>query len=354
MSGDGHLLRRYSKEAVGAFVLAAIVTLLLGASQAGRIQEWLNPGITIKVLMPEEGLYGLSAGADVEILGTVAGEVREIVIDPGQTMHALVNLRREVTPFLREDSRAFIKRRFGVAGDAYLEITRGTKERLDLEYAVLQASAERIPTQTVEQLISEVRGRLLPILDQAQDAIGAFAQVSHTVSEAEGDVRDFLASLKGISQRIERGEGSIGRLIADDTLIRELEIVLTRTQQAVAGLTPILQEMQAVASNASTMSEQFARQSSAIPKVTERAVATLDSLQAVMEDVKKTTPELPRLTRNVAESTKELPILLMQSQQTMLELEQLLRQLRASWLLGGGDKSETPSSPRLSPLEVTP
>ena len=180
--------------------------------------------------MPAEGLYGLSAGADVEILGTIAGKVREIVLDPEQTIHALVVLRRDVTNFLREDSRAFIKRRFGVACDAYLKITRGTGTPLDLEYAVMEASGERIPTETVEQLITEVRGRLLPILDQAEVAIASIARMSRTVSDAEGDVRDFLASLNSVSGRIERGEGTVGRLLTDTTAVEELEAVLATTR----------------------------------------------------------------------------------------------------------------------------
>ena len=354
MSADLHPLRRHSREAVGALVLVSVALFVLAASQAGRVQEWLNPGITVKVLMPPEGLYGLSEGAAVEILGTRAGEIRDIVIEPGQTMHALVNLERQVEPFLRGDSQAFIKRRFGVAGDAYLEITRGSGEPLDLEYAVLEASGERIPTQTVEQLIGDVRERLLPILDQADSAIGAIADVAKTVQRAEGDLRDFLASLRSISQRIDRGEGTLGQLVTDTTLIDELESVLRRTNEAMSELGPILQEMQGVARNAALMSERLGEQSAAIPQVADRAVAALDSLESVMADVKRTTPELPRLTRNVADSTAELPVLLLQSQQTLTELEGLIRQLRGSWLLGGGGAAAEQAPARVPPLEITP
>lgn len=354
MSTADHPLRRHSREAVGAFVIAAVVLFVVAASQAGRIQEWLRPGISVKVLMPPEGLYGLSTGAPVEILGTNAGEVREIVIDPGQNMHALVSLDRQVAPFLRRDSRAYIKRRFGVAGDAYLEITRGTGEALDLDYAVLEATGERIPTQTVEQLIGEVRSRLLPILDQAEDAIGAIAEVSKTVTAAQDDVTAFLGSLRSVAQRIERGEGTIGRLVTDATLVDDLEQVLLETRASMARLTPILDEMQGVARNAALMSERLGEQSAAIPEVTTRAVSALDSLDSVMRDIKRTTPQLPTLARNMSDTTRELPTLLLQSQQTLLELESLLRQLRSSWLLGGGSGSGASPPARVPPVEISP
>lgn len=348
------VLGRYTREAVGTLVLVAIVLLVAGASQAGRIQEWLNPGIELRVLMPQEGLYGLSAGADVEVLGTVAGQVREIVIESNDSMHAVVTLRREVFSFLRQDSRAFIKRRFGVAGDAFLEISRGTGAVLDEEFPVLSASGERIPTQTVEQLVTEVRKRALPILDQAEAAIGALAQVAGVVNDGQQDIREFLSTLNRVSQRIERGEGSVGRLLNDDTLVRELEALLTRTRSAMARLEPILQEMQAVAGNAATMSERLGEQASAIPEVSRRATAVLESLQAVLEDVRETTPQLPGLTRNVARTTEELPRLVGQTRQALAELETLIVQLRSSWLLGGAGAGGGEPPERVSPLSVSP
>lgn len=348
-------LKRHSREAVGAFVIIALALFAFAATQAGRIQEMLDPGVSVRILMPEEGLYGLSAGANVEILGTVAGEVREIVIKSDQNMHALVYLRREMMSFVRRDSNAFIKRRFGVAGDAYLEITRGTGPALDPSYVVMSASGERIPTQTIEQLITEVRQRALPILDQAEAAIGALSRVAIMMDEGRDDIRGFLSTLNTVGQKIERGEGTVGRLVNDTTLIRNLEEVLAQTNEAVKRLTPILDQMQAVARNAAVMSEQLGQQSSAIPEVTRRAASALTSLEAVMEDVRATTPQLPRLARNVADTTERLPELIAQTEQSLAELEALIRQLRGNWLLGGGGGTPAAeAATRISPLKVTP
>ncbi|MCB1739700.1 MAG: hypothetical protein KDK91_04970 [Gammaproteobacteria bacterium] len=353
MAGNAdHPLTRHSREAVGALVLLSVVLFVFAATQAGRLDRWLNPGVTVRVLMPPEGLYGLSSGADVEILGTIAGEVREIVIEPDQNMHALVNLRREAMSFVRQDSQAFIKRRFGVAGDAYLEITRGVGAPLDESYVVLQASGERIPTQTVEQLISELRERAIPILDQAELAIKALAQVATMVNEGQDDVREFLATLNSVAGSIERGQGTLGRLVVDDTLIRRLESVLGGTADAIERLTPMLEHMQGTVRNVSKMSEKLGEQADALPQMTRRASAALASLQSVMEDVSKTTPALPALTRNVAQATEQLPGLLLQTETALVELQTLIRQLQASWLLGGS--SEPRPGRRISPLEVTP
>jgi phospholipid/cholesterol/gamma-HCH transport system substrate-binding protein len=52
-----------------------------------------------------------------------------------------------------------------VAGAAYLDLTRGTKEPLDWTYAVVNATTERAPTETVGAVIDEVRAKVFPILD---------------------------------------------------------------------------------------------------------------------------------------------------------------------------------------------
>ena len=139
---------RYTNEAVGALVLVTVLIFVMALVQAGRIREWFDPGATIKVILPADGLFGLTAGAPVEILGTKAGEVRRIVLNPDQHMHAEVYIRKAMMAFVRRDSQAIIRKQFGVAGASYLELTRGSDAPLDWEYAVITATAERAPTDT--------------------------------------------------------------------------------------------------------------------------------------------------------------------------------------------------------------
>ena len=108
---------RYTNEAVGALVLVTVLIFVLALVQAGRIREWFDPGATIRVILPPaEGLFGLTEGAPVEILGTKAGEVRRIVLAPDQHIHAVIYIRKAMLGFVRRDSQAIIRKQFGVAG----------------------------------------------------------------------------------------------------------------------------------------------------------------------------------------------------------------------------------------------
>jgi len=322
---------RYTNEAVGALVLLSVIVFIAAVLQSGRLKDWFDPGVKLKVILPAEGLFGLSAGAEVKILGTAAGQVSQIVVDPDQQIHAVVDLKRKMRGFVRRDSQAIIRKEFGVAGASFLEITRGEGEPLDWEYAVVNAVAERAPTESMGELISDVRTKVMPVID---------------------DARKLLVNLNAISGKIASGEGAIGRLLVEDRMAREVETLLTQVNTDIRRLAPILEALQTTVGNVSALTTRIAEQSGELPQMTRDAGQLLASLQSVMQDLSRTTPHLPKMIANVSDATEDVPVLLGQTQQVLYELELLLQQLRSNWLLGGGN--EPPRNGRIPTLEVTP
>jgi len=310
---------RYADEWVGLLVLLSVAVFFGVALQAGVLRDWFRPTSTLRIVLPESGVAGLSVGADVEILGTKAGTITRVVIDPSQQMHAEAAIDDQATAFVRRDSRAVIRRRFGVAGAAYVDILRGTGQELDWTYAVIQAETERAPTETVGALIDEVRAKIFPILDDAGHA---------------------MASLAVTMKRVEQGEGNIGRLLSDDTMMRNLETTAADAREAVADARRIVTEL-----NASE---------NGVPELLRRADATLATLQAAMRNLSAAAERAPRISRNVENATANIPSLLTQTQQSAHELELTLAQLRRSWLLGGTSAGQQEPSARLPSTEVRP
>src|SRR6185436_6957728 len=131
-------------------------------------KEWFQPALTLRILLPDTGVPGLALGADVQVMGTRAGEIRRIVIDPSQKMHAEVRIEPQMKPFIRRDSKVSVRRQFGIAGSAYVDISRGSGPDLDWGFAVLSAGAEKSPTDGIGDMIAEVHSRVIPILDELQ------------------------------------------------------------------------------------------------------------------------------------------------------------------------------------------
>jgi phospholipid/cholesterol/gamma-HCH transport system substrate-binding protein len=299
---------------------------------AGVLRDWFRPVSNLRIVLPEAGVAGLSVGADVEILGTHAGTVRRIVISPNQQMYADAEIDDQARAFIRRDSRALIRRRYGVAGAAFVDISRGTSAELDWHYAVIQAVTERDPTESVGALIDQVREKVFPILDDAGRSVKTLADVM---------------------EHIQKGEGDVGRLLTDETMVRDIEAIVAKVGGAVSDLTEIASELQQAAGNIKTLSQNVNARDSGVPELLHRADATLATLQQTMHDLALAVQRAPQIVHNVELGTRDLPGLLTQTQQTAHELEQLAVQLRGLWLLGGGGKPP-PQSARLPTHEVRP
>jgi phospholipid/cholesterol/gamma-HCH transport system substrate-binding protein len=315
---------RHVNEWVGGLVLAAIAVFVGAVLQAGVLGPLLAPALTLRVVLPPEGTAGLSAGASVEVLGTRAGDVRRIVIDPRQQLYAEVRLSQGMDTFVRRDSRVFIRRQFGVAGASFLEITRGTGEMLDWDFAVLEVTREQAPTETIGQLIEELRAKLVPMVDD----LGRITKATAVVVD-----------------RFAEGQGTVGRLLADDTLARELETAAAQLDRTLAEANAAVADVRRVVASAGTAAE-------GLPGLLTAAEAALANVRAASADLARATPQAPRIARDAAAATAVLPGLLTQVQQASLELERLLAALRANPILGGGRGAPEPT--RVPPAEVRP
>jgi phospholipid/cholesterol/gamma-HCH transport system substrate-binding protein len=338
---------RYTNETVGLFVLITLLIFIAGLIYSGQVRKWFNPGETLKVVLPDEGLFGLAQGSAVEILGTKAGEIKDIVINPDQKIHAIARIDSEMAVFVRSDSKATIRKTFGIAGDAYLEITRGSGELLDWEYAVITVKSDRKTSDTLAELIEELRAKVLPVVDDAHKAILMLTAVAKELQDPDKGVQQLLANLNSISDRIDRGEGAIGRLLTEDKLVRDLEALVAR-------MGPIFDDLKKTIQNVSEFSKEFDVETGDIPEITRNLKRTLASMEMVMKDLSQTTPQLPQIVKNVGDTTDAVPVLVLQVQQVMVELERLIQQLQSHWLLGGGSGQPSQTATRISPLEVNP
>ena len=339
---------RYASRRVGTLILIGLGLFVIALLQAGVVRDLFKSTLSLRVILPESGLAGLNEGASVQILGTDAGAVREIVIDPEQQFHALVEIEEAMEPFVRRDSKVFIRKQFGIAGAAFLEITRGQGEPLDWDYAVLAAEADQAPTESMGAMLEDVRAKVLPIVDEVHRTVRAAGDLIAELQAPDGRLQMVLADLGKVTDRLAAGEGTVGRLIAEDTLVRDLETVLTSVNQQLGRLDDIVTDLQSTSGEVATMSRTIGAQSEQLPQLITNANAALASFSQVMAEVERAMPEITELVRETSDASVALPTLLAQTQQTMADLQQLLVQLQGMWLFGGSDGGG-PERTRLSP-----
>ncbi|HMK01362.1 MAG TPA: hypothetical protein VK552_18745, partial [Reyranella sp.] len=260
-------------------------------------------------------------------------EVRRIVIDPNQRMHAVARVEDQMRPFIRRDSKVSIRRQFGVAGAAFIDISRGTGPELDWSYAVIAATSDRAATDTLGQMIDELRAKIMPLLDEVQKAVVAFTAVAQRAIDPAGPLEQTLSSAAGIAHRVESGEGVAGRLVANEKLATDLEATLVSVRELAAQLERTSKDPR-------------------IGQILLKTDSVLTSLQATTRNLATT---MPKITENVTATTDAMPATLLQAQIAAHELELLLGQLRHNWLFGGSGGAPTaPASRRAPAIEVRP
>lgn len=320
-------------EIVGAVVLACVAIFAGALINAGLVKDWFQPSFMLRILLPEDGVAGLATGAEVQVLGTRAGEVRRIVIDPSQRMHAMARIEGQMRPFIRRDSHVAIRRQFGVVGAAFIDISRGEGPELDWSYAVLTASSDRAPTDTIGQLIDELRAKILPLVDDVHKAVLAFTVVAQRAVDPAGPLEQTMASVAGIAGRVEKGEGVAGRLVANEKTAADFEATLTSLREMTAQLERTSKDPR-------------------IAEIVQKTNAILASLQTTTRGLAETTP---RITQNMVSTTDTLPATLLQAQLAAHELELLLTQLRHNWLFGGsGGTAPAPAGGRAPAVQARP
>jgi phospholipid/cholesterol/gamma-HCH transport system substrate-binding protein len=324
---------RYTDEWLGLLVIGMVVLFIAAMLQAGVLRDWFRSASTLRILLPEAGVAGLSEGADVEVLGTRAGRVRRVVIDPNQQMYAEADIDDQARGFIRRDSRAVIRRRFGVAGAAFVDISRGTGPVLDWQFAVIQAVTERDPTESIGTLIDQVRQKVFPILD---------------------DVGRTAHALAATTERIEKGQGDVGHLLTDETLVIDAEGTIAEARAAATNLGHILTQLEAVSHDIADLAHTANSRDGGVRSVMQRLDQTLAALQKAVLDLSRAAQHAPQIARNIETSSSNLPSLLTQTELTAQQLAQLLAQLRSLWLLGGAGEPPPGQPSRLPATEVRP
>ncbi|HUJ11181.1 MAG TPA: MlaD family protein [Verrucomicrobiae bacterium] len=265
--------------------------LITAVVLTSRSQRWFRGNVTLRIVLPATGAAGIRQGSEVYFLGTLVGTVTDVNVDPTGRMEARVNIRRDFFLFVRADSSAVVKRKFGVMGDAYFEITRGHGRPLPEKNASIICN--ELQPSALEATLEEVRREAVPALKKLSAGLDAWTKLGTDLGETRQQLNQLIARLDNRAAGVEQGKGTAGRLLTDPTVADELEQLLAK------------------------------------------ANASMDKLKLILGNVQQASTNFPAIAGSMNQSTQDLPALVAQTQQTMHEIERLVRGMQHFWLLRG-------------------
>jgi phospholipid/cholesterol/gamma-HCH transport system substrate-binding protein len=339
---------RHVNELTGLFVLGVLALVLAGAVFSGHSQRWFSRKYTFDVLLPEQGASGLRRGDEAFILGVSAGLVDDIRVGDDGRMTARVKIRRDFERFVRVDSTASIKKVFGVAGDSFMEITRGTGTALPSPGPAMPCLVPEDSLDRMERMLADMRSEFVPVVRKAGAAFDEWIVAAGDLQKDGRELRQFIARLDSLAAGVEQGKGTVGRLISDTILADDAQKLLVRMNNLSAGIEAGKGTLGRLISDTGLADEA--------QKLLERANLAMSGLQdvvtnlnAVAMNVQKGTARLPEITDAVAGEARDLPGLVEQTQTSMRELERLVEALQRHWMLRKYVNKTNPPPMRVSP-----
>lgn len=209
------------EQRVGLFFLGGMLLFV------GFIETTVGSGLFARgyrVWAEFADVQGLSVGAQVRVAGVKAGSVREVRLEPDKVRVAL-QLNRGVElhdgAVARLDFQALSAARF-------VAIDRGSPSRQPVApEATIRSESVAGISQMVDELDQvgrSLRG-LADSLNENQDRL--LKTVSEMLDENRHGFQQTVKNLSGITDKLNNGQGTLGKLLADSTLYDEATATLT-------------------------------------------------------------------------------------------------------------------------------
>jgi phospholipid/cholesterol/gamma-HCH transport system substrate-binding protein len=292
---------RHVNEITGTFVILIVLVLIAALVWTAYNQRWFRRTVALRIVLPEAGAAGIRQGSEVYFLGTLVGTVSDVLVAPTGRMEAETRIRSDFFRFVREDSSAVVKKQFGVAGDAYFDITRG--EGPPLPWRNASIVCKELPG-TLETAIEDVRRAVLPVLEKLSVGVDtwttlgtklstgadAWTALGTSLGESRRQLDTLIARLNGLAAGVEQGQGTAGKLLTDPAIADDLKTILDKGNVSLDQLQGILKDVQVAGGNLSVVSEALAHEAQDLPGLVSQAQQTLQELKRLIEGIEKVWP----------------------------------------------------------------
>ena len=193
------------KVRLGLFVAGGLALFVLAIFIIGKQKNLFNP--VFKLTTTFYNVSGLQVGNNIRFSGIVVGTVDNIAIINDSTVKVSMLIKKEVRQFIKSDSQVSVGSE-GLIGDRLLVISQGSFDAPLVREGQQLESVEPVET----------------------DAIMLSLKVT------AGNAEVITQELAEIMTKINSGDGTLGRLIQDTTIARNIDQTIINLKKSSKGL----------------------------------------------------------------------------------------------------------------------
>lgn len=237
--------RTSSRARVGLLFFLGVIALTIGIFFIGEKSQLFSPVFHVRVNFTS--IEGVKPGSNVLLAGYNVGTVSKLELTAtGDSVRLTLRVEERVHPFIKHDSRAFIEQE-GLVGNKYINLQIGSP------------SGVVVPDDGY--IIGVDPFGLTSVMRDARDII---------------DTAKFISGrLKDIFVQLNRGEGTLGRLLVDESIFHNLEHVTARADTGLSFVTTQLGDLTTL----------LARLTTSVHRVVDRADSTVQNANLITSEV---------------------------------------------------------------------
>lgn len=218
---------------VGIFVLVALAVLTTLVFKAGDF--YIKPGYTVRFVF--SFVSGIDNGSSVKLAGVNVGEVKQVQVVRSPEGESQVEVLAWIAQgvYIEANAKALIKSG-GFLGDKYIEILPGVpgSDRVGNNGTLIGKNP--LVIEDIAEGTGQLVGKLQVMTDHVNSVVGDpefKASLKNTFNnsdrltknmlETSEDLKEAAKSAKIVMARLRDGEGSVGRLMKDDQIAKDLE-----------------------------------------------------------------------------------------------------------------------------------
>ena len=229
---------------VGVFVLAGIVLIVLGIFYVTGTGA-LGPKYHLVTYLPE--VAGLTLGAPVTVDGVDVGNVDTIRMAPvlqppnrDRAVEVIMRINRDFQNDIRSDSTATLFTE-GFVGNRVVNIQRGFTGQVLRDGQEVPGTGEKALTQVVSQS-TDLMQHLNVLTSQVSQVVAGIQEGQGTVGKLLHDetaynrLNDVLSRADQIVSSVQQGQGTIGKLVASDALYAKADSAVGHLDNVMAAV----------------------------------------------------------------------------------------------------------------------
>ena len=228
---------------VGLMVVASLVVFAVAIFFISGQVGLFSKKYRLKSYFPD--VQGLKVGTPVRLVGVAVGNVDAISIppytDPGRAVEVTLRIATDYQSEIRADSEAALESE-GVLGDRFVNVTRGSPQA-----AILKDGDELagIPSADMKEIMSNTND----VLSNLRDLSAKLSSITEQVEQGQGSLGRLLSdpsfynrlsrtagSAERVVARIAQGEGSVGKLLVDEVFYEKLTSSMERLDRVLVSI----------------------------------------------------------------------------------------------------------------------